>query len=984
MLRWRPALLLILAGLLPASQPPLRLFTTQDGLVRNWVTRIRRDSRGFLWFCTVEGLSIFDGSRFRNFTTRDGLPSRAINDVLETSDGEYWIATRAGVSRFHLLPRDAKGPFENFRLDAAEDANYVTMLFEDTARTIWCATEGGLYRLHRSPSGIRFEPVRLRPGRQPVIAALLEDAEQRLWIVGEGAYVLPRNGAAARITDPAVATGLNAILADDKGRIWMGGDNGLSALDSSLKVVANYRSVDGEPLGVLAMHHDAAGEIWVAAHMLVRFRPDAEPAARFRVYRTSRLLHGEYIGALATDMGGNLWLAISNLGAARLSREPSELFSVDDGLSSRNIHGLTEGRKGTLYAIAGEGHTLNEFTGDAFQPQPAKMPPGVTYMGWGEGQIVLQDRTGEWWFASGSGVLRYPATDDTRALRTTIPHLYTVRDGLPTSTILRLFEDSHGDIWAGTSDGAACWSRASGTWRQYHAPVTPGAELTGAVHAIAEDHNGAVWLGFASPCVMRIRDGQAAIIRDGLAGFVNALLTDHSGRVWIGTSQAGVAVVDDPASATPRIRSYTMDRGLASNQVFSMVEDRWGRIYIAGGRGVDRLTPATGAVRHYTEDNGLPAGETQRLYRDRNGYIWFASNFGLARHLPEPDQTSVAPQPRLRGLAVNGIPRLLSVLGESEMGNLELPAGQDNLQIEYRALHFAAGERLRYQYRLLGASDRWSPPQDLQTVQYAKLGPGRYRFEIRSMSEDGATSRPATLEFRLLPPLWQQWWFITAELLALAAAAYGLHRYRLRHMLALERVRTRLATDLHDDLGAGLAEIAILTEVAKRKPQADAGALLDHVARRARGLRAALGDIVWNVDPRRDCLSDLVDRMRETALPLLQSDGRSVEFNAPVHEELQRIDLTPDMRRHLLLFFKEATTNVARHADATRIEIRLNLANRRLRMNVKDNGRGFDPQSGSSGRGLASMRHRAAEMKGDFQVDSQPGRGTSVELGVTL
>src|SRR5260370_31179318 len=126
MTRYRWSVLLVLAGLLHAAHPPLRLFTTDDGLVRNWIKRIRRASRGYLWLCTVDGMSIFDGSRFKNFTTSDGLPSRLVNDVLETHDGEYFIATNAGISRFHLVARDGKGHFENFRIADKEDANHVS------------------------------------------------------------------------------------------------------------------------------------------------------------------------------------------------------------------------------------------------------------------------------------------------------------------------------------------------------------------------------------------------------------------------------------------------------------------------------------------------------------------------------------------------------------------------------------------------------------------------------------------------------------------------------------------------------------------------------------------------------------------------------------------------------------------------------------------------------------------------------------------
>lgn len=990
MSRWRWSVILALSGFLYAAHPPVRLFTAEDGLVRNWIKRIHRDSRGYLWFCTVEGLSIFDGSHFTNFTTRDGLPSRIVNDVLETHDGEYWIATGDGLSRFYPVARKNGGHFENFRVGSSEDANRVGVLFEDSARNVWCGTDAGLYRLNRSTSEVRIEPVALERGRFPEIRVLAEDPAHRLWAGGDGVYVRRPDGSIFRLPDRDLPGGAKSILMEEK-RVWIGGEGlvGLSLDTDPPVMTAHYRNWNGQPLLALALHLHAAGEIWIGGHGLTRFRPDAPIESRFQPFRTLSIIEQHYVGDLTTDAEGNLWATISNLGAARIARTHSELFSERDGLESAVVHGLTESRTGVVYAITGERHTLNEFNGDRFQPRPAKLPPALSYMGWGEAEVALQSRDGRWWIASGSGALCYPPGDDARRLENASPRLYTANDGLPHSIVLRLFEDSQGGIWAGTADGAGRFDRSSERWASYGALNITTGEMRGAVHAIAEDGNGAIWLGFASPRLLRVRGSQVDVFTKGLAGFINALLVDHAGRLWIGSSQGGLYRVDDPAAPQLRLRAYTIDQGLGSNHVFSLAEDSFGHIYIAGGRGVDRLDAETGAIRHFTAGDGLPPGETERLYRDRKGFIWFASNFGLARYQPEPDQRAAPSQPLLRSINIGGVLRPVSVVGERSIEGLELAPGQNNLELEYRALDFAAGERLRYQYRLRGASEQWSAPTDLQTVQYARLSPGRYRFEVRSVAA-GVASAPASFDFQLLAPFWQRWWFVTAVILFSAAAGYAFHRYRLAHFLALERVRTRLAMDLHDDLGAGLAEIAILAEVARRKPQDGAGEVLDYVARHARRLRAALGDIVWTVDPRRDRLSDLVDRMRETALTVLQNDRCTVAFSTPAEEQLQKLEVAPEMRRHLLLFFKEAIINVARHADATNVLIEIAPAGRSVHLLIRDNGRGFDPHPHDNdkdnrvGNGLMDLRRRAAEMRGELRLRTAPERGVEIELDVPL
>ena len=378
-----------------------------------------------------------------------------------------------------------------------------------------------------------------------------------------------------------------------------------------------------------------------------------------------------------------------------------------------------------------------------------------------------------------------------------------------------------------------------------------------------------------------------------------------------------------PRLPEPQIRHYGLEQGLSSEHVFSLVEDGAGRIYVAGGRGVDRLDPKTATLHHFTSSSGLPPGDTQFLFRDREGNIWFASFYGLARYRPEPEPILDTPDPLLRALRVGGDSYPISETGERSVTGIDLAPGHNSLEVEFRAIHFDIGEGLRYQYRLEGADADWSKPSDADTVRYANLAPGSYRLAVRSITESGQTGAgQATLAFQVLPVFWRRGWFLGMVLLALVSVAVSWHRYRLNHLLALERVRTRLASDLHDDLGAGLAEIAILSEVAKRQDGPRTRELLDGIAGRARSLREAMTDIVWTVDPRADCLAELVPRLRQTAFTMLESEGRSVEFLAPRNEELQ-IELAAAVRRHVLLFFKEAVTNVARHAEATDVRVEI-------------------------------------------------------------
>ncbi len=968
-----------------AQQPSFRIFTTQDGLVRNWVTRIHRDSKGYLWFCTVEGISLFDGYRFTNFSTRDGLPSRLVSDMIETRQGDLWFATLAGLARFHNHHGNAPA-FDTIRVGDSKESNDVQVLYEGRDGTIWCGTHAGLYSF-RPQDGERAPTVMpLGSAGLPEVQGVAEDSRQNLWIVTSRSLFRRRPSGEVDVSFPKLLYQIDAMLIDRHDRLWVGGI-GLAVIDTKTEPPRRLPPEDLPrtlPGRIGAFYLGERGEIWIGgSEGLVRFRPDASPPDELS-YTPSDAFPIDHVRAMEEDVRHNFWVGIGTRGAIRIASESFDLFTRAQGLESDEVYGLGESLRGTLYAITGQ-WTLNELRGPRFVPIPLRVPrPGST---WALGQTVVQDREGAWWAASGAGVVRYAATMDARDLKGKPPErIYSIRDGLPSSTILRIFIDSRGDIWAGTTDGVGHWNRVTGRWRAFRtSDLIPGSTGASPVNSFAEDSAGDVWAGMYPSGLVHFHGPDSRLVTHEVPrGAINSLLSDSQGRLWIGSSQGGVGRMDHPSAADPKIQRYGLEQGLSSEQIFSLAADDAARIYVAGGRGVDRLDPKSGTLHHFTSSGGLPPGDTQFLFRDREGSIWFASFYGLARYRPEPDRISETPAPLLRALRVGGEPYPISETGERAVTGMDLAPGHNNLEVEFRALHFDIGEGLRYQYVLEGADPDWSQPSDAQTVRYANLAPGSYRFLVRSITESGQTSASeATLAFRVLPAFWRRSWFLGMVMLAIVGGAVSFHRYRLNHLLALERVRTRLASDLHDDLGAGLAEIAILSEVAKRQERPRTMELLDGIAGRARGLRESMTDLVWTVDPREDSLADLVLRLRQTAFSMLESDERSVEFLAPGEGQLH-IELAPAVRRHVVLFFKEAVTNVARHAAATEVRVEIEAVKGRLRMSIKDNGQGFDAQEPRSGRGLTSMHYRAGEVRGSVKVESAVGLGTEIELSLPL
>ena len=329
---------------------------------------------------------------------------------------------------------------------------------------------------------------------------------------------------------------------------------------------------------------------------------------------------------------------------------------------------------------------------------------------------------------------------------------------------------------------------------------------------------------------------------------------------------------------------------------------------------------------------------------------------------------------------------MTSDLGEGEIPRFELEPHQNQLQIEFFGLDPGAGEEIRYQYWLEGADKNWNALTEQRSVNYASLSPGRYRFVVRAVAGDGAFSpTPATVEFTILRPVWQRGWFLTLAALVMASAAHWLYRTRVAHLLALERVRTRIATDLHDDLGSNLSQIAILSELLHRglgRHDDVTAKLLSLITTTANESVESMGDIVWAINPKGDSLQNLIRRMRQFA-----SDGftaRNIDFEFRSPEVDRHVDMDADFRREVYLLFKEAVNNVIRHSKCTRAEIEVHLDGGDLLLRVSDNGQGFDTTQDADGQGLVSMRQRARNLAGTLELTSAPGNGTTIVLRAPL
>jgi signal transduction histidine kinase/streptogramin lyase len=501
--------------------------------------------------------------------------------------------------------------------------------------------------------------------------------------------------------------------------------------------------------------------------------------------------------------------------------------------------------------------------------------------------------------------------------------VFTTADGLPQARAYTLFQDRRDNVWIGT-------------WASGLARINAAGDLSGKFR------------------IFTVSDG---LPHDG----VRSISEDSDGDILIGTRHGGLAIL----SGETKFTVVSMASGLLSNSVWRVTEDSLRRLWVhtdVGLECIDRTSLKPLPMK--PEFRGERAGG---LGVYGGSYLWSYSAGGVKiLEYTRPSPPLVPPPVYLTSMHVNGTPQLLD-------GDLSFPHDRDNCTMEFVCLSFREESTVRYQYRLLGHDTLWSPSTKLRAVTFDALVPGSYRFQVRAFTLAGATSgTPAMIDFTIRPPFWSTWWFTSAIIMTAGGVLMLLYRYRIEKIREVERLRIRIASDLHDDVGSTLTKIAVHSEVIQTtaiperimKSSKEIGDM-------SREIITALSDIVWSIDARHDVLVDLIDRMRSFALETLTAKEVRVKFSTD--GVIPTTKLAPNIRQNLYLIFKEAITNIAKHSAATDVLIRITQSGSGMTLVIEDNGAGLQAVPDGSGHGLKNMKMRAERIGGELNFHTDRG-----------
>jgi ligand-binding sensor domain-containing protein/signal transduction histidine kinase len=943
-----------------------RVWQTQDGLPENTVQAFAQTPDHYLWIGTSGGLVRFDGARFVVFD-RGNTPEIHENSIFcltVSRDGTLWAGTDGGG-----LFRNQKGAFRAYSVADGLTNGFIRAVYEDREGTLWAGSDDGLFRL----AGERFIRVDAS-GKVPALAVhdIREDHTGHLWVGGSRLVMI--QGSECReflLEGYPSATRVKSILETNDGTIWVGTVSGLQRPRGSLES-GHFERTPEVSSTVRVLREDLGGTLWIGSigGGLVRFRD-----GHFTRVQTPDNPPGSTVLALFEDREQNIWVGMQT-GLLRLSRTAMSTFPLPD-VQNADFGTVYGDRDGSLWVASTHLYRINSRRdASALIPAPE---PGIRV------RNVLRDRSGALWIGTdGHGAFRSRGFEKTH---------YTTHNGLTNDFVRAFLESRDGSIWIATDEGINRWR--DGSLTNYR--MSDGLCYF-SIRTLLEDSRGGIWIG-TDRGVSHWQGGgfvQDEVVRRLTTEKVWAIHEDGDGGLWFGTRGGGLFRWRDGS-----LKSFGSQQGLANNSIYQILEDSHGTFWMSGPNGIssvsrsdlDKLADHSEyrpAVTLYGLSDGVEAtqmhGGTQPAGAlTSGGELWFPSNLGPVRVLPDQTKPGDLPQVVIEQVLVDGREMPVS-------GRLIVPPGEGRLQIDYSAIRLRSQERIRFRYLLEGFDREWVEALSSRIAYYTNLPAGEYRFRVQAF-EMNVPERvaEASLAFQWRAHVYRAGWFLALCVGSVLAAVFAAYRLRLRQVHArFEAVleeRNRIAREMHDTVIQGCASASALLEavVALESGQlAGRGELLDSARSQIRTTVDEARQAIWNL------------RKNEKASPqigqLLDNMAQQVSHvsHVPVRFEVSGnpIQLDRAVEYVVLMVAREAVYNAVHHARPREVCIRVSFEAVNMRMQILDDGCGFDPAEVLAAQsvhfGLIGMRERVEHVGGRFEVKSAPGKGTqlAVELPV--
>lgn len=1010
--------------------------TVTEGMPSNRVQSILRDSAGFIWFGTHQGLARYDGNALAIYKSQPddprALPAPLISLLFEDREKRMWVGFAWGLHGVALYQRECDC-FK--RYGEGENSHDVRAMIEDHTGRLWVGTEDGLGLLDPETGAWTLHSLRAQEASapDPVVNTVLEDHAGRLWL-GTNRGLLRFDPEKDRYErwpgSPEDGLSLSGaavwdLLENPDGTIWVAtlGMGLLRIAPDSHRMTAQYMPDAADPGSIRSTHvrrllRDRAGRLYVGSenggldvldtnNRFIHYTPDLDDKAS---------LNSWSIWALHLDDQGTLWVGTHNGGVNWTTTDGQRFHPVEamrEGLNDPHVTAVFKDRRDHVW-IGTDGGGLDELDRSTGRFTHYRHRPGdPESLGSNAVLSILEDSHGDLWIGGWGGGLG--RLDRATGKVTQFRHDPADPQSLSTDDIWTVRELRTGELLVGTQSGAELFDRA--THRVRHIAALYASAGDGATQSAAEDAAGGLWLcgsRFMGNSTLVHIDRKTKTVAtytaqagdpDGLTpGWCLSVYPDSQGNVWVGT-QEGLSVLPWRGQ---RFERWRLPESVAGEEVTNVLEDDLGNVWATTGQNVVRLVdgvhlPPSGVIDIFDRHDGFrgptPPGAASRA---PDGEMFVGGASGLTGFRPANVGRNPA-IPRVVLTDVKVLNRSLRpcakdsplVSAASVATGLTLNYRESIITFVFAALNLRLPEKNRYAYKLDGFEGDWSYVGSKHEATYMNLAPGDYTFRVKAANNDGVWNEDGlAFHLRVLPPFWGTWWFrlLAAASTGLFVFAWAARVYqrrvtalsaRARELAARMEERTRLARELHDTLEQALAGIRLQLAVAVKNVR-------ESPEKTEKNLELARRMLAYCIEDARRTVMDMRSQSLEhTSLAqALGEEGRRLTAETPIQVDVvvvgayRRLDIMTE--HHLLRIAQEALTNAIKHSSGDRVQIELTYGESATVLVIRDNGGGLAPVS-EPGRlhfGLQGMRERAERIGGTLAIGEASTGGVEITVNV--
>ena len=811
-----------------AQRYQFETFGVEEGLAQSQVFSIEQDSKGNIWFGTFGGgITRYNGHDFVTFTAKEGLPSNTIYDILEDSNGNLWFLTNDGLCRYvppAILSsenslKDSLSDLQQFTAFRKENGlldNTGYFLFQDSQQNIWIGCRNGISVL---PNQNRmkntdeiFASFTVKDGLTDSIVMCIAEDQNGAILLGtySGITKLKFNSENSKndpfelldtitVNNGLVENHIRDIIKDKEGNFLLLSKKGISKLvfeTSDNSAPYSLKHYEGLELfqddRYFKLLLDSKNNLWLSTmgggvSNLILNDETNKIDISYRLYSKTGLPNDD-VWYMLEDFEGNLWISVNGAGVAKYRGGTFQSISMDDGMANNTVFTIFEDDEGRYwFGTYGGGISIYDPT----KAIDKRLTTLNTKNGLPEDYIyhIHVDSEGNYWMSTrGKGIAKYNGSTF---------KLYGTNEGMSSNFILGIEEDVHGNIWVGTQRGLSKLVKIGNSYKIYNYDKKNGL-CANIVYALLLDSKDNLWVGTTEGINVISSDQLIDHEVDFAAkhfhtnnGLVHneilSLFEDSKGNIWIGT-QGGVSLYN-PDRYENGFQSFSSEYGLSSDLIYLMIEDNDGNMWFGTNKGIDKFEfdkKRNILVTNYGKLEGFTGIETNHnaAYKDKNGALWFGTIAGVVKYNPEKDiKNTKEPLTHITDLRISFKKKELPE-------NRHFSYYENHMTFDFISISLTIPEKVKYQWKLEGFDDTWSPVTDQTSATYSNVSPGKYTFNVIACNNDGVwNAKPVTYSFRVLPPFWQTWWFYTITVCSIIIGIYLFIRIRLKN---LERAKLLL------------------------------------------------------------------------------------------------------------------------------------------------------------------------------------------------